>query len=66
MSGESPKAAELLTERQLQVARLAVRGLSDREIADRLGVSQHTVHTHLGNIFARLGISSRDELADHL
>jgi len=59
-------SAELLTERQLEVANLAVRGLSDREIAERLGLSPNTVHTHLGNIFARLGISSRDEIADHL
>ena len=55
-------AADRLTERQLEVARLAARGLTDREIADELGLSPHTVHTHLRNIFVRLGISSREEL----
>ena len=54
---------ERLTKRQTEVAYLAARALSDREIADRLGLSPHTVHTHLRNIFARLEISSRDELA---
>jgi DNA-binding CsgD family transcriptional regulator len=59
-------ADELLTKRQLEVARLAARGLTDRAIADRLGLSPHTVHTHLRNIFVRLQISSREELAERL
>ncbi len=59
-------ADERLTERQLEVARLAASGLGNRSIAERLGLSPHTVHTHLRNIFVRLGISSREELVDHL
>lgn len=55
-----------LTKRQSEVAYLAARSLSDREIAERLGVSRHTVHTHLRNIFARLQISSREELTELL
>ena len=53
-----------LTKRQMEVARLAARALSDRAIADELGLSPHTVHTHLRNIFARLEISSREELTE--
>ena len=52
-----------LTARQLEVALLAVAGKSDREISDTLGVSPATVRTHLRNIFARLEISSRAEIA---
>lgn len=55
-----------LTPRQLEVARRVARGSSDREVAEALGVSQQTVRTHLRNIFARLEISSRRELADWL
>lgn len=58
--------ADRLTKRQSEVAYLAARSLSDREIAERLGVSRHTVHTHLRNIFARLQISSREELTELL
>jgi len=55
-------SADRLTERQLEVARLAARGLTDRAIAEMLGLSPHTVHTHLRNIFVRLGISRREDL----
>jgi len=58
------RADDRLTKRQSEVARLAARAFSDREIADELGVSPHTVHTHLRNIFARLEISSREELTE--
>jgi len=58
----SRRFADRLTKRQTQVARLAAGALSDREIANRLGLSPHTVHTHLRNIYARLEISSREEL----
>lgn len=49
----------LLTDRQVDVLRLVADGLSDREIADRLVLSPHTVHRHVANVYARLGCSSR-------
>ncbi len=60
----SRQTDDRLTKRQTEVARLAARAFSDREIADELGLSPHTVHTHLRNIFARLEISSREQLGE--
>ena len=48
-----------LTPRELEVLRLAAVGMSNREIASELVVSEHTIARHLQNIFAKLGVSSR-------
>ena len=52
----------LLSERELQVVRGLAEGLSNREIADRLQLSQHTVKNYLFRVFDKLGVSSRVEL----
>lgn len=52
-----------LSGRQLEVARLAARGLSSRAIAERLYLSVRTVDNHLYRIYARLGVDSREQLA---
>lgn len=51
-----------LTHRELQVARLAKRGLGNRAIADRIGVSVRTVEGHLYQVYIKLGIATRLEL----
>lgn len=51
--------AALLSERELDVLRLVADGRSNREIADALVVSPHTVHRHVANILTKLGQSSR-------
>jgi DNA-binding CsgD family transcriptional regulator len=52
-----------LTERELQVARLVVDRRTNPEIADALFLSPKTVETHLRNIFRKLNVSSRVEVA---
>lgn len=54
---------ESLSPREREVARLAMRGLHDAEIADRLMLSPHTVKHHLKAIYRKLGLRSRVELA---
>ncbi|GAB3840346.1 response regulator transcription factor [Dactylosporangium cerinum] len=51
---------------ELQIARLAAQGLSNKEIAERLFLSPRTITTHLYRIFPKLGIKSRGELAHAL
>jgi ATP/maltotriose-dependent transcriptional regulator MalT len=48
-----------LTAREVEVLRLVARGCTNREIADTLVLSEHTVRRHLQNVFGRLGVSSR-------
>ena len=51
-----------MTESELAVARLVAQGLTNREVAERLFVSQHTVSGHLRHVFAKLDVNSRVEL----
>ena len=51
-----------LTAREQDVARLVASGLSNKAIAQRLGLQEGTVKVHLHNIYQKLGISSRVEL----
>jgi ATP/maltotriose-dependent transcriptional regulator MalT len=48
-----------LTVRELEVLHLVAGGLSNPLIAEKLYVSEHTIHRHLANIFSKLGVSSR-------
>lgn len=48
-----------LSERELDVLRLAADGCSNVEIAERLGISPHTVHRHMANVRAKLGGDSK-------
>jgi DNA-binding NarL/FixJ family response regulator len=52
-----------LTERERQVAVLVARGLSNREAAEALVVSERTVETHVAHIMAKLGLNSRVQIA---
>jgi DNA-binding NarL/FixJ family response regulator len=50
-----------LSKRQKQLIVMLDRGLSNREIADELGISEHTVKVHLWRLFRRLGVKSRTQ-----
>jgi two-component system, NarL family, nitrate/nitrite response regulator NarL len=64
MQAPAPKFSEtkLLTKREEEVARLVAAGLSNREVSEKLGLSQHTVKNYLSCVFESLGISNRTEL----
>jgi DNA-binding CsgD family transcriptional regulator len=52
-----------LSRRELEVLGLIAQGRTNREIGDRLFISQKTVGVHVGNILAKLGVSGRVEAA---
>lgn len=55
------KASELLSERESEILKLVTSGMSNKEIAERLFLSQRTVKAHLTNIFNKLNVASRSE-----
>lgn len=61
--GDAPRSINSLTKREAQVAALAAQGLSNREIGDKLSLSDRTVEHHLSAVFAKVGVRSRVELA---
>jgi len=65
---DRPLAGSLLTltEREQQVVELVLQGYTNREIAERLSIREHTVEKHMGSIMGRLGIRSRYQLEDAL
>ncbi len=61
LGAEHASDAESLTDRELEVLRLAAQGLSNRDIAERLYVSPRTIQSHMANIFGKLQVGSRTE-----
>jgi DNA-binding NarL/FixJ family response regulator len=56
------KGTELLSRREQEVVRCVAEGMSNREIAQRLGLTEHTVKNYLFRIFDKLGVSKRVEV----
>jgi DNA-binding CsgD family transcriptional regulator len=61
--GRVPEAWSLLTSQELQIARMAAQGMSNREIGQRLFLSHRTVGSHLYRLFPKLGVTSRVQLS---
>jgi DNA-binding CsgD family transcriptional regulator len=56
--GEGPAETEKLSKRQKQLLKLLDDGLSNRDIAEQLGISEHTVKVHLWRLFRRLDVKA--------
>jgi DNA-binding CsgD family transcriptional regulator len=56
---QSKREAVALTRRQLEIMRMVQEGWTNLQIAHRAGLSEGTVRTHLNNVYARLGVTSR-------
>jgi DNA-binding CsgD family transcriptional regulator len=61
-AGAAVSASPALSSRERRIAQLAAQGLTNQEISAQVFVSAKTVEYHLGNVFAKLGISSRRQL----
>jgi DNA-binding CsgD family transcriptional regulator/tetratricopeptide (TPR) repeat protein len=59
LGGNDAPAGTVLTPRELEVLKLVAQGLGNADIAQRLVLSEHTVHRHLANILHKLNLSSR-------
>lgn len=59
--GQDHDLIEDLTSRELEVLVLVADGLHNRDIAQALAISEHTVKFHLASIFGKLGVSTRTE-----
>lgn len=57
------EAASILTPRETEIVRMVAAGLRNKEIADRLSISEGTVKIHLHHIYEKLGLDGRLELA---
>jgi DNA-binding NarL/FixJ family response regulator len=63
---EHTPAPAQLTRREQQVAAMVAQGATNKEIAEALYVSEHTVKIHLGNILDKLGLRNRQQLAAYI
>ncbi|MGA8666555.1 MAG: LuxR C-terminal-related transcriptional regulator, partial [Candidatus Dormiibacterota bacterium] len=62
----TPDARDRLSAQELQIARLAAAGLSNREIGERLFLSHRTIGSHLYRVYPKLGITGRGQLREGL
>jgi NarL family two-component system response regulator LiaR len=58
---EEHKASEILSERESEILKLVAMGMSNKEIAEKLFLSERTIKAHLTNIFNKLNVASRSE-----
>lgn len=63
--GSAAGPRQTLSRRELEVLRLVASGTTNREIADRLSISERTVERHVSNIFTKLNVSTRTAASAH-
>ena len=61
-----PRLPDVLTEREKEIAQRVLEGRSNREIAEELGITERTVKAHLGNVYEKLHVRNRLQLASLL
>ena len=54
---------QILSQRENEITNLLIKGLTNKEIAEELAISIHTVKAHLEDIFAKLKVANRVQLA---
>jgi predicted ATPase/DNA-binding SARP family transcriptional activator/DNA-binding CsgD family transcriptional regulator len=62
----SQESSDVLTRREEEIAMLVARGLTNRQIASELSISQHTAATHVRKILKKLGLKSRAQIGSWL
>jgi NarL family two-component system response regulator LiaR len=60
---EQPRTSDPLTEREVEVLQMIVRGMGNQSISERLSISEATVRTHVSNILSKLHLASRTQAA---
>lgn len=65
ITGRKTQAERRLTARQREVVRLVGEGLSNKQIGDRMDISENGVKRHLASLFAKYGVESRAALVHH-
>ena len=58
-----PRLIEILTDRELMILPMVVRGMTNKEIGDHLGIALRTVGTHVGNMIRKSGVENRVQLS---
>jgi len=58
---EDPELIEALTERETEVLQQVAQGLSNKQIAFKLGISENTVKYHIASIYSKMGVNNRTE-----
>ena len=60
------RPSTVLTRREREVASMVIQGLTNRQIASELVLSEHTVHRHVASILKKLDLHSREQVASRL
>ena len=65
INGPFLETQETLTDGEQEIVRWVIQGMTNKEVAARLGISDKTVKTHLSNIFSKLKVNRRLQLTLH-